>query len=1323
MASPNPIWSDDLLNRWLPEQPEYRELVDDPAPFHQFRDTAVGLLAAYVDGPAPNEAVTREEVILPLLRALGWEHTLTEQPLLEGGTPDRMLFADAEARQRGALSDNPIEHAIGLTECKPWLRSFDARGSDPRRGTPADQVRGYLLRAHPDSQGGVRWAMLTNGATWRIYSFEARPRTRYWEVNLLEMLQVTQQGSLFAQDNAAENLHALRVAYLVLRRESWISAGAQRESFLDRLLAEGRHAEASLSDDLSTVVFKDVYPQLVRDLWTAEPDASADEIAQAAQTFLYRLLFIFYAEDREMLPVERDPYRDNSARYSLRRHINERYNRVPISATFTNYWDNIQQLSGMVDGGNEEIGIPEYNGGLFADYRHPLLSRVKLNNRQVADIIQPLSYRGADYINYRDLSIRQLGGIYERLLELVPVRDDDGAVSTALQPYARKDSGSYYTPQELVDLIVEQTLGPLADEREQAFRDNPSPENDPALAITRLRVLDPAMGSGHFLLTAIDWLTERLEDLVDREWPEAKGYVSPLREQLWELQEEHPDLSDYALLQRMVLKRCIYGVDKNPMAVELAKVALWLHSFSGALPLPFLDHRLLTGDSLLGIRADAAADFFTQYAPERFGNHFPADLENLRSLEQNAAPALSEPLDLLVDEVHAAGAKRDELRPSFQRIRRAFNLVAGMRMLGVGMTKRERDEFFEPVRETFHRGPRRAIAILYNGENQADRTPTTPEYRQIRDDAFKYAERERILHWEIEFPQVMADGGFDAVIGNPPWDRIEQQEREWFAIRNPAIAGLEPASRRKAAIEQGIESGDRLCLQYEAVRSAAHSMRLFCRTSGEYPLLSGGRTNLYSLFVERSLSLLKPDGICGLLTPSGIYADKTAAGFFRSISTTGRLAGIYDFENRHHVESQAKMVNWFPEVDSRFKFCATITGGADRRFKHARCGFYLNSKEQASDPERVFPVTPEDFARINPNTGTAPIVRTTRDAELVSRIYKSHPVLVDRSSGIERKLYPVRFTQGLFNMTADSGMFQTAENLIDEGAYPIAGNRYRRGDEEWVPLYQGRMIHHFDHRANQIEINLESTHNPYVSLPVTDEQHEDPAFYPKVQYWVSESDTLNRLSDHVGWVLAFRDIARATDERTMIAAISPWSAYGNKLPLLLPERGLSADLAALLTANLTSLPTDFVAKRKLQGTSMNWYIVEQLPLIDPEGFDTEFGDLSTRELIRDHVLRLTYTAEDLRPFAELLGYGGDPFIWDSAERRQLRARLDALFFHLYGLSEDDADYILDQFPVLEKNERKEFGHYLTKHLVLNQYRALAQGDTAAVIPEQPPTPA
>ena len=1144
MAISAPIWSDELLNRWLPDQPEYQALIDDPTSLDGFRQEAVARLSQYSSGPGPNEAVTREEVILPLLKALGWEHTLTEQALLDGGTPDRMLFADAEARQRAALSDNPIEHAVGLTECKPWMRDLDRRGTDFRRETPADQVRRYLLHANPDSRGEVRWAMLTNGAQWRVYSYEARPRTRYWQVDFTTLFQVHQQGDLFAFKTSDENLDALRVAYLVLRRDSWITSGSQRESFLDRLLAEGRHAEASLSGDLSTVIFDNVYPRLVRDLWNAEPGASADEIAQAAQTLLYRLLFIFYAEDRDMLPAEQEPYKSISARYALRHHVNERYNREPISATLTNYWDGVRQLSTIVDGGQEELEIPEYNGGLFTDGPDSLLSRARLSNSQMAEVVQPLSYRGIQYINYRNLSIQQLGGIYERLLELIPVRKLDGTVGVALQPFARKDSGSYYTPQELVDLIVEQTLGPLVEEREQAFRANPCQAPDPADAIASLRVLDPAMGSGHFLLTAVDWLTDRLTDLVNREWPEAKGHVSPLRDRLWELQEEHPDLSDYTLLQRMVLKHCIYGVDKNPMAVELAKVALWLHSFSRTLPLPFLEHRLLCGDSLLGIRADVAAAFFSQCAPQRFGDNFPNDIARALSLEREAAPLLSDPLDLHVDEVHAAESKHDELNALRERSRRPFNLIAGIRMLSAGMKKRERDKFFEPVRETFHGGNRRAVAILYNGENRADRTPTTPEYREIRDRANAIADRESILHWEIEFADIMSAGGFDAVIGNPPWDRIKLQEVEWWAARDEDVAKARTAAERKSIVAARRATGDPVVRDFDAAAEQAAQFSTVIRKGGDYPLLGKGDINLYSLFVERSIALLKPSGVAGLLTPSGIYADKTAAEYFRSISTTGRLGGIYDFENRRSANPDAKTAKWFPDVHPQFKFCATITGGTERAFPEAKCGFFLNSLADLEDEDRVFPLAPEDFARINPNTGTAPILRSRRDAEMVSRIYRDHPVLVDHSGQGETKLYPVRYVR-MFDMTNDSGLFRTSTDLESQGAYRVQGNRYKRGSEEWAPLYQGRMIHHFDHRANQVAINLTSTHNPYISVPVTDEEHGIPSFFPNVQYWVSVSDITRQLSQDIGWVVTFRDIARATDERTMIGTIAPWSAFGN----------------------------------------------------------------------------------------------------------------------------------------------------------------------------------
>ncbi len=560
----------------------------------------------------------------------------------------------------------------------------------------------------------------------------------------------------------------------------------------------------------------------------------------------------------------------------------------------------------------------------------------------------------------------------------------------------------------------------------------------------------------------------------------------------------------------------------------------------------------------------------------------------------------------------------------------------------------------------------------------------------------------------------MLDGGFDAVIGNPPWDRIKLQEVEWWAPRDGEVARARTAALRRQMVDERRAQGDPVVAEFDAAAEQAEQFSALIRNGGDYPLLGKGDINIYSLFVERALSLVKPEGVCGLLTPSGIYSDKTAADFFRTISTSERLGGIYDFQNRRSAD--AKTSNWFPAVMSTLKFCAMIVGGSARRFSDLRLGFFLNGIADLEDEDRVFALSPKDFARINPNTGTAPILRNRRDAEIVSRIYLEHPVLVDRSSGEERKLYPLRY-HTMFHMTNDSNLFHTAEQLESAGAYPVAGNRYRRGEEEWVPLYQGRTIDQFDHRANSVAVNPANTHNPYRSEEVTDEQHADPDFFPSVQYWVGATEVRSELSDSIEYMLSFRDIARATDRRTMIASIVPRGGYGNTAALLLPAAGCPSIYTAQMVANLNALTLDYVARRKAQGAHMNWYIAEQLPLIDPDDFDRRFGDVSARELVRDHVLRLTYTAYDLTPFARDLGYEGEPYIWNSQERRQLRARLDALFFHLYGLSESDAAYILDQFPVLEKNERKQFGVYLTKHLVLSHYRALSAGDTSSVIAE------
>ena len=1319
MPAPPPLWSDAFLETEIREQPEYQALLDDgaqdSAEFDKFVEAARRIVGDARAIHEPDEQLTIERAITPLLEALGWPTPLPKRSLTSRDEIDLALYADEAQRELSLGADERAQvlNADGIVECKEWGRSLDGSGSGARPGeTAAQQLQRYLLIAGTDSAESLRWGILTNGARWRIYSYRARPRDRTWEIDLEQLLI---SRTLFDEEPEVDKLHELRVAWLLFRRQSWIPVEGERESFLDRLLEAGRRRDAKVADDLSDVIFNHVYPDLVRLFWGKRPDAEPDIVARAALTFLYRLLFIYYAEDRGMLDTENQGYRPHSLRHSVRDPIAELGEAASHSTVSTQYWQRLKTLRAIIDLGDPAIDQPPYDGGLFAA-GHAVLDEIELSDAELAPIIRQLSHTAdGTYVSYRSLEVRQLGSIYERLLERVPQRDDDGNVEVVISPYARKDSGSYYTPQELVDLIVEQTLTPLVEERIAAFRNDPSEANDPAAALLELKILDPAMGSGHFLITALDWLTDQLAALVNREWDEAEpGYISPIRAQLWELQEEHPGLGDETLLQRMTLKRCLYGVDKNPLAVELAKVALWLHTFAPPLPLPHIEHRIRAGDSLLGVAIDTVADYLAAWGPDYIARGVPYDCAQLLRATEESEQTLTDSVDLVIDDVRDSRRHHRNVMRNSEDLRRAFNLIAGFRWLSTGMKKREREEFHAPLTEALSGHVSRADAILHNGENDEGLTQSTPEFQVIREHAKAVVARENIFHWDIEFPHVMDAGGFDAVVTNPPWDRIEQQEKEWFAARGSEIANLEPAARRKTAIAEGIANSDPLCVQYEEVRAQAAAMRLVCRESGDYPLLSGGRTNFYSLFVERALSLLKPDGIAGLLTPGGIYADKTASEFFRSVSTTGRIAGIYDFENRRSENPEAQTAKWFPDVHPQFKFCATIIAGAERKFDEARCGFYLHGKADLADPDRVFPLTPDDFARINPNTGTAPTLRSQRDAELVRAVYRDHPVLSDHAVDNEEHPYRVRF-HTMFDMTGDSRHFRTTDELEAEGAYRIAGHRYRRGDAEWAPLYQGRMIHHFDHRANAVGFNPDSITNPYYSMDVGDGEKQDPAFFPAVQYWVSTTEIERRLSASQGWLVAFRNIARSTDERTMIATIAPWAAFGHSIALLLPDSTFSANDAALLTANLTSPAFDFMAKQSLQGSNMSRYILEQLPVVAPADYDRTFGETTARELVRDHALRLSYTAHDLAPFARDLGYEGEPYTWDPAERRQLRARLDALYFHLYGLNEDDTAYILDQFPVLEKNERKAHNRYLTKDLVLGHYAALAAGDTTSEI--------
>ena len=1338
---PGHLFTEYFLTEGIRATSEWRKSIASADAFDSFKDGVRERYEGLSGSAHPNEAVTEQELFRPVLELLGWADYLPQQPTrLHEDVPDHLLFQDADSKARAAAkgkAEDRFSDALVVEESKRFGLPLDARDTDGRRGsrTPHGQILRYLSTAERDTDGDLHWGFLTNGGVWRLYDYRARPRaTGYFEADLGEMLESGDDDRL-------------RVFYLLFRRDSFVLRDGAVATFLDTALAEGRRYEEQVAQDLSSVVFEKVFPKLVEALADASGESLPD-VRHAALIFLYRLLFVLYAEDRGLLPVNDSRYDDYGLRKRVRDDIAERTrNQDAFSTVAASYYDHLTTLCMIIDGGDESIGLPPYNGGLFASDAAPLLETVRLPDAAIAPIVHDLSHAETDegrrFVNYRDMSVQQLGSIYERLLEQEPMRDDDGKIVVRPNSYARKDSGSFFTPQELVDLIVDRTLKPLAEERLAAFEARsrelksdrrPKPQRlaelrklDPAEAVLDLKVLDPAMGSGHFLVTAVDFLSDYIAELVEYvpavpEWLDGE-YESPLVRRVAAIREDilrrasesewvidESLLTDQAIIRRMVLKRCIYGVDKNPLTVELAKVSLWLHSFTVGAPLSFLDHHLRCGDSLIGMRVWDARDEI-----RRLGGLSAASAVAGAEAATAGMQRIEEMSDADVAEVRESAALFRGVEDTTATLRGLLDFLCGLRWLTAGMKKKERTEFESPLVDFLEQNSQNAYKLLAGGPGVVDDVSpgsvevSEAEFEALWRGARAIADREGFLHWEVAFPgvwhgwqDVRPRGGFDAVIGNPPWDRIEQQEVEWFAMRDSEVALASTGAMRKALIKRRMEKGNELALEYEKVRNNAATMRVLARSSGDYPLLSGGRINLYSLFVERAMALVKPNGFVGLLTPSGIYADKTAARFFQSVSTTGRVGGLFDFENRKI---------FFKDVHASFKFCVLVFGGEERRFDETECAFFLHDTDTVKDPERCFPLAPDDFARVNPNTGTAPVFRTRRDAKITRRIYQRHPVLVDRSKEGERRTWPVRYVR-MLDMTNDSHLFRTAAQLESAGCYPVQGNHWKRGEELYLPLYQGRMIWHFDHRANSVRVNLKSTHNPYLSEEVTEEQHADPAFLPSTRYWVPATQVDSSMPGNNGYTLGFRDIARPTDVRTLIATIAPRAGYGNTLPLLL---GVDAPASTCVVSNLNSMCADYVARQKAQGTHLNWYIVEQLPVIAPDDYDRRFGDTTARDLVRDHVLRLTYTAHDMAPFARDLGYDGPPFTWDEEGRRHLRARLDALYFHLYGLDRDDADYVLSTFPIVRREDEAAFGSYRTRDLVLVYMNALAAGDTDTVV--------
>ncbi|WP_347240316.1 N-6 DNA methylase, partial [Thermus sp.] len=1214
----------------------------------------VGSLFALTD-----TSKAREAWLLPFFRALGWN------PAYNRG---HLQVADQAfpISHRGFPEENaPPLH---LVAAEPDLRP------SRREKSPQALLQAYL-NLHPEHDWGIL------AAPW-----EVRLLRKYYHVsvpgyvafNLVELFEAP-------RDQGLKEFQAL----LLLLSPSRFQKGKDGKTPLDRYYERARETGIRARDALRKGVVEALEALGNAFLTESLREELKDPEKLGAYhrellLLVYRLLFLLYAESRGLLPHGGELSWVYEREYSASALRERAARQDPFGGQgayedrHTDLWEKLLLTFGLVYRGDARLGVPALNGELFAPEglplltgrvldpgeraRHPDLPRPK--NSELLRAVRLLTHverEGAlERINYKDLEVEEIGHVYEGILALAP-RLAEGRYTLESHLLERKSSGSYYTPRELVQLVLQESLVPVVEARLREAGEDPKKQEE---ALLSLKVVDPAMGSGAFLISALEYLAEKLLEI------RGQGKDDP--EALYEA-------------RHLVASRCLYGVDLNPMAVELAKLSLWIASAAKGKPLSFLDHHLKVGNSLVGAPEDFLERGIPKEAYDREG--VPKEVRKGLSFGPGAGSLLFPlPAPPFLDFEEKTAAEVEEKRSRYRAWReseevRKWELLADYWTAAFFL--RPAPGVRLPDAQGLNWLVQQSQAPLAQWEGSSYLSPPTRH-------ALEAAKgRHRFFHWWLEFPEVFQKGGFDVVLGNPPWEKVKLEDKQFFADKAPEIAEAENAAKRKRLIAALEKENPALFRAYQEALAEAEAVSGFLRHSGRFPLTARGDVNTYPLFAELARTLLSPGGRAGLIVPTGIATDDSNKEFFADVVAKGELSALYDFENREGI---------FPGVHRSYKF-AILALKKERDQAPARLAFFLTRPEGLEDPTRVFTLSPEDFALLNPNTKTCPVFRTRQDAELTRAIYQRVPVLWREEP--EKNAWGVRFLR-LFDMANDAHLFRTREDLLAQG-FHLVGNRFIKGEEVYLPLYEAKLFWHYDHRF--------ATFESKDTRDVEPGEKQDPAFLPLPRYWVPREETEARLRKagwERGWLVGFRDIANATNERTAIFAALPRVGVGNKGPLLLPRQRSYAIL--LILANFNTLPMDYVTRQKVAGTTLNFHYVKQFPILPPSAYGPQ--DL---HFIVPRVLELAYTAWDLAPLAQDVWEEADPdlrraialwreaapthpdepppwvegpypfppFLWDEERRARIRAELDAYYARLYGLSRKQLRYILDPQDLTE----------------------------------------
>ncbi|MGH6628128.1 MAG: Eco57I restriction-modification methylase domain-containing protein, partial [Burkholderiales bacterium] len=822
----------------------------------------------------------------------------------------------------------------------------------------------------------------------------------------------------------------------------------------------------------------------------------------------------------------------------------------------------------------------------------------------------------------------------------------------------------------MVQCLLDSALDPVVDEVIK--------QSDPEKAILNLKVCDPACGSGHFLIAAAHRMAKRLAAIRTGDG------------------EPSPEAVRKAL--RDVIGHCIYGVDINPMAVELCKVSLWMESLEPGKPLTFLEHRIQPGNALIGATPALLKKGIPDEAfkpVEGDDKEFCAEYKRLNKNErlrfQDLFVSPREPWEMLGNlAVGLMGLEEignDDIADIHRKQERWEQLVRSSDYINSQLLADAWCAAFvwRKIRDSNHPYPITEEMFRRIEENpwHVARTHHETEIRRL-------AQRYQFFHWHLAFSDVFRvpvneempgneqagwKGGFDIVVGNPPWEKLQTEELQFFAARNPEIAALKGA-RRKAAIKALKETDPTLEKEWREQRRIDAATIAFIRNSNTYPLTGVGKFNTFALFAELNNRLMSSAGRVGCIVPSGVATDDTTKLFFQHITTSNSLVSLFDFENRDAI---------FPGVHRSYKFCLLTLSGKDRPISRgADFAFFAHSVEDLRDEQRRFTLSSADIALLNPNTLTCATFRSRRDAEITKAIYRRVPIFLNEKKPQQNAYQPQVWR--LLNTTDDSEDF-------------VGFNGERRS--ELVPVIEAKTIHQFDHRFASFP---EAGGDDADAYEIPSEAKTSPRLESLARYYITDQLFRERMPEPLRdkrWFLTARNIARSTDERTVIASIIPRGASCEHTPYIEVVGG--AQVSAFLTGLFNSFALDYAARQKVGGTTLSYFILYQFPILFPR------KDLAiSLEFFAPRVLELTCTAYDVRGFADDCGYTGEPFRWDEARRFLLRCELDAAYFHLYGIAREDVDYILDTFPIVRRKDEAQHGEYRTKRVILEIYDAMQQ---------------